>query len=237
VSITAGPFFVPVALCSTSHPLRQLIIFDIASRFHMTPHSLLPAQMFVLSFLFLLTYFVHRVADIVQIPCPWIRSERENTEGNRGLIPPHFRVIPDCVTTREPAAPQPSFSIFRSPFSVLFVLSHVCTPRPRSPLPLSIPAVIAHPCPHRLSSPSPSPSPPPHHVNAPTFNANTLASTLLPVPICTFSNLQDCGLSPSPSLSCHLGNIPELGTQAPFCITNWSPPQGVVYLLSVYLPQ
>jgi len=51
------------------------------------------------------------------------------------------------------------------------------------------------------------------------FDTNTPASTLLPVLICTFSNLWDHGLSPSPSLSCHLGNIPKLGTQAPFCIT------------------
>jgi len=128
-------------------------------------------------------------------------------------------VIPDCVTTREPAAPRPSFSILRSLFSVLFASSHVCTPRPRSPSPSSIPAVIARPCPHRSSSPSPSPSPPPHHVNTPAFDTNTPASTLLPVFICAFSNLRDRGLSPSPSLSCHLGNIPELGTQAPFCIT------------------
>jgi len=134
-----------------SHPSRQLIIFDIASRFHMTPRSLLPAQTFVLSFLFLLTYFVHRVANVVQIPCPWIRSERENTEGNCNLIPPHFCVIPDCVTTCKPAAPRPSFSIFHSLFSVLFVLSHVCTPRPRSPSPL-LALALARP---RPCSPSP----------------------------------------------------------------------------------
>ena len=91
--------------------------------------------------------------------------------------------------------PQPSFSILCSLFSVLFALSHVCTPHPC--LPLSIPTVIARPCPYHLSSPSP----PPHHVNTPIFDTNTPASTLLPVTICAFSNLQDCGLSPSPSLS------------------------------------
>jgi len=178
---------------------------------------------------------------------------RENTEGNHSLIPPHFHVIPDCVTTCEPAAPQPSFSILHSLFSVLFALSYICTPRPHpcspspllaltlarphpcspspllaltlarphpcSPSPLSIPTVIACPCPHRLSSPSPLPSPPPYHVNTLTFNTNTLASTLLPVPTCAFSSTQERGLSPSPSLSCYLGNIPKLSTQAPFCIT------------------
>jgi len=146
---------------------------------------------------------------------------RENTEGNHGLIPPHFHVIPDCVTTCKPAVPQPSFSILHSLFSVLFTLSYICTPRPRpcSPSPLSIPAVIACPCPHRLSSPSPLPSPPPYHVNTLMFNTNTLASMLLLVPTCTFSSTQEHGLSPSPSLSCYLGNIPKLGMQAPFCIT------------------
>jgi len=75
---------------------------------------------------------------------------RENTEGNRGLIPPHFRVIPDCVMTREPAAPRPSFSILHSPFSVLFASSHVCTPRPRPfpPSSLALALIVCHH--HRL---------------------------------------------------------------------------------------
>ena len=75
---------------------------------------------------------------------------RENTEGNRGLIPPHFRVIPDCVMTREPAAPRPSFSILHSPFSVLFASSHVCTPHPHPfpPSSLALALIVRHH--HRL---------------------------------------------------------------------------------------
>jgi len=111
--------------------------------------------------------------------------------------------------------------------SLALALAH---PRPCSPLPLLTLALARprpRPCPflpsllalafiarHRHRLP---PSPPFHHVNAPTFDANTPASTLLRVLICAFSNLWDRGLSPS--LFCHLGNIPELSTQAPFCIT------------------
>jgi len=80
---------------------------------------------------------------------------RENTEGNHGLIPPHFHVIPDCVMTCEPAAPQPSFSILHSLFSVLFALSYICTPRPHpcSPSPLLALTLVHSRC-HRLPLPS-----------------------------------------------------------------------------------
>ena len=101
--------------------------------------------------------------------------------------------------------PQPFFSVLCSLFSVLLVLSCICTPHPYSPL--SIPAIITHPCPYHLSLPLPLPSPPPHHVNTPTFDTNIPASTLLLVTICAFSNLWDHSLSPSPSLSLHLGTF------------------------------
>jgi len=139
---------------------------------------------------------VHRVADIVQIPRPWIRSEEREYRRQPWPHSPSFPCDPRLCNDSRACCAATIF--LYSPFSVfssLRFVSHLY------PLSLSIPAVIACPCPHRLSSPSPSPSPLPHHVNAPTFDANTPASTLPPVPICAFSNPWDCGLSPSPSLS------------------------------------
>jgi len=139
-------------------------------------------------------------------------------------------MISDCVMTHKPAAPQLSSPILLSHF-----VSLLPRPRPRSPLPLplsilaplacprpcpfsppSLALALIHPCPHRLSLPSP----PPYHVNAPTLNANTLASMLLPILICAFSSTQEHGLSPSPSLSLFSpGDTSELGMQTLFCIT------------------
>jgi len=106
-----------------------------------------------------------------------------------------------ALTRPRPHSPSPSLALA------------LTRPRPHSPSPSSILAITARHH-HRLPL-----SPPLHHVNALTFDANTPASMLLLVLICAFSDLRDRGLSPSPSLSCHLGNIPKLGTQAPFCIT------------------
>jgi len=105
--------------------------------------------------------------------------------------------------------------LFCSPclVSCLCLLALACPcpcPCPFSPSLLALAFIARHH--HRLP-----PSPLFHHINTPTFNTNTPASTLLRVLIRAFSNLRDCGLSPS--LFCHLGNIPKLGTQALFCIT------------------
>ena len=68
--------------------------------------------------------------------------------------PPSFPcVIPNCVTTREPAAPRLSFLFSSSCFLSL-------SPRPRSPLPSPLPspilALTARPRLHHSSLPSPS---------------------------------------------------------------------------------
>ena len=138
--------------------------------------------------------------------------------------------------TREPAAPQLSSPILSSRFmsllprprprscprspspspSPLSILAPLARPRPCPFLPPSLALALVRPRPHRLSLPSP----PPHHINAPTLNANTPASMLLPILICAFSSTQERGLSPSPSLSLFSpGDTSELGTQTPFCIT------------------
>jgi len=147
---------------------------------------------------------VHRVADVVQIPCPWIRSDQREYRRQPRPHSPSFPCDPRlCNDSRARCA---ATIFLYSPFSVFSSLRFVSHLYPSSS---SIPTIIAHPCPHRSSSPSPSPSPPPHHVNAPMFDANTPASTLLPVPICAFSNPRDRGLSPSPSLSVTWGTSPN----------------------------
>ena len=66
--------------------------------------------------------------------------------------PPSFPcVIPDCVTTREPAAPRLSFLFSSSCF-----LSLSPCPHSPSPSPLPILALTARPRLHRSSPPSPS---------------------------------------------------------------------------------
>jgi len=107
------------------------------------------------------------------------------------------------------------FLFFSSHF--LSLSSHLVLCLYPSPSPLSIPTFIA--CSHLHCSPLPSIachhyhlplSPLPYHINMPTLDANTPASTLLPVLICTFLNLQDRSLSPSPSLSVTWGTFPNL---------------------------
>ena len=90
--------------------------------------------------LFLLTYFVHRVATVVQIPHPWIRSdEREYRRQPWPHSPSFLCAIPNCVTTCEPAALRLSFLFSSSCFLSL-------TPHPHSPLPLSILTITTRHC-------------------------------------------------------------------------------------------
>ena len=150
---------------------------------------------------------MHRVAAVVQIPCPWIRSdEREYRRQPQPHSPLFPCVIPDHVMTRKPAAPQPS--LFCSPHLVLSLSSH---PHPRSPSPLSIPAFITHPHPHRSSLPSSSAI-----TNARCQHTGIYASPSSH--LCVLRHLRTWPLSLSLSLFAP-GNFPELSTQAPFCIT------------------
>ena len=148
-------------------------------------------------------------------------------------------MIPDCVTTCEPAAPRLSFSVLHS----LFSLSHLmpvplalARPRPRSPSP-SLALALVHSCLHR--SPSPlsvlvlAAHSRPHHSSPLSPSAIVAASSRQ----CANARRQHTGIyaSPSPHLRvlessgsrplslslslCHLGHIPELSMQAPFYIT------------------
>jgi len=228
---TTIPFLAPATLCQ-HHTLRDKLI-NFQHRFLLPYDAMQPvASLTICLFsLFLLTYFVHRVAAVVQIPCPWIRSdEREYRRQLRPHSPSFLCAIPDCVTTCKPAVPWLSFLFSSSHFLSL-------TPRPHLPLPLlALALACPRPCPF---SPSPlvtaiAAASSHQHTNVRHQHTSIYAS---PGPhLCI---LKSSGSWPFslylPLLS--PGNIPELSTQAPFCITNWSPPQGVVYLLSVYQPQ
>ena len=161
---------------------------------------------------------MHRVADVVQIPRPWIRSEEREYRRQPRPHSPSFPCDPRlCNDSRARCA---ATIFLYSPFSVFSSLRFVSRLYPSSsPSPSSIPAVIARPCPHRSSSPSSSPSPPPHHVKRANVRRQHTGIYASPGP--HLRVLESSGSRPlSLSLSlCHLGHIPELGTQAPFCIT------------------
>jgi len=107
----------------------------------------------------------------------------------------------------------------RSPFSVLCSPCLISRLTPRSPSPLSVLVLAAHSRPHRSSPLSPSAI-----VAASSrqrANARRQHTGIYASPGPHLRVLESSGSRPlSLSLSlCHLGHIPELGTQAPFCIT------------------
>ena len=94
---------------------------------------------------------MHRVADVVQIPRPWIRSEYREYRRQPRPRSPSFPCDPRlCNDSRARCA---ATIFLYSPFSAF------SSPRLVSrlyPSPSSIPAFIARPRPQRSSSPSPS---------------------------------------------------------------------------------